>query len=218
MRRLVCLPLAAVLLTACADMAEHDYRQHFPTATTSRTAVAVVARPEAGSALPTADAAALAELGREHLRRGAGPASVTVASDDTDEAKAAAKAFGDMVAQGLDLPPGKVVVKLAVGSAQQPGSALVEVPVWVAELPACGDFKWQPTADWSNRTTSNFGCATQRNIGQMVQDPADLARARDAGGRDANRSTDILEKYRKGASTGSVKEDTSGSTMSGLGK
>jgi pilus assembly protein CpaD len=206
MRRLILLPLAAILLAACADMAEHDYRQHFPVGVTSHTAVAVIARPEPGAALPAADAAALAGMGREHLRRGAGPVSVTVASADGETAREAAKAFGDMVAQALDVPPGKLVVKLAVGGPQQPDTAVVEVPVWVSDLPDCGEFKWQPTSDWSNRTTSKFGCSIQRNLGQMIQDPGDLVRAREGGGRDGNRSADVLDKYRRGVPTSSPRE------------
>jgi pilus assembly protein CpaD len=47
----------------------------------------------------------------------------------------------------------------------------------------------------------------------MLQNPADLVRARDSSGRDANRAADVLLKYGKGQATSSeVEKQSSGST------
>ena len=99
-----------------------------------------------------------------------------------------------------------------------PGLAMVTVPVWGADLPDCGSWLWEPNPDFSNRDTANFGCATQRNIGLMVQNPADLVRPRGTSDRDGSRAVDVLDKYRRGASTNSAKEDTGGSSASQIGK
>ncbi len=224
-RRRFALPLLLVLplvvpMAGCggSDMAEHDYRQHFPVGVGKHDAVAVVTAPPVGQGLAVADRATLDQLGREHIRRGAGPVSVAVGTMGTDAAKAAARTFGAQVAAALSLPPAEVTVTLVPGGQPPVGSAVVTVPVWVADLPSCGTWDQEPTPDLDNGNTANFGCATQRNIGLMVQNPADLVRMRDATGRDANRAVDVIGKYDKGASTGSAKEDTSGSTASDIGK
>lgn len=217
-RRRFALPVFLALSVAgCSgsDMAEHDYRQHFPVAVSKHDAVAVVVAPAAGQGLAVADRTILDQLGREHIRRGAGPVAVAVGTANTDAAKAAARAFGGEVAAALHLPAGEVALTLVVGAKPLPGTAVVTVPVWVADLPSCGTWDRQPTPDFDNGTTPNFGCATQRNIGLMVQDPADLVRMRDLTGRDANRAVDVIDKYDKGAATGAAKE--AGSNVSTTG-
>jgi pilus assembly protein CpaD len=188
--------LLVLLLSACApDASQYDYRQRFPIGISRHDAVAVVHDP-----LTNADAVSIDALGREYLRRGAGPVTV----------KAATTAFADDIAARLGVPVTAIVA---------PGdTAEIRVPVWVADLPQCGSFDHQPTPDWSNTDTANFGCATQRNIGLMIQNPADLVRPRESTGRDANRAADVLDKYRKGMPTGSAKEEAPSSTASSVGK
>ncbi|MDA8233122.1 MAG: CpaD family pilus assembly lipoprotein [Magnetospirillum sp.] len=216
------LAVAALLVgvAACssADLAEQDYRQHYPVGVANHTAVAVVTQPEAGRPFSAQDAMALEQIGKDHLRRGSGPVTVTVApSSGGADAKAAAQAFGERVAAAIRVPPADVKVVVAAGTAQRPDTALVEAPVWVAEIPECGNFDTQPTPDWQNGSSPNFGCATQRNIGLMVQDPADLVRMRESSGREGSRSADVLDKYGRGVATGSAKEAGGSSNISNVG-
>ncbi len=219
LRTCALLPIAfALALAACTDQSDYDYRQRFPVGVSSHTTPLVVARPEAGAPLPQAIAVALGDVGRDHLRRGAGPVVVSVATaEDKPDAKAAAAAFGQSVAGALNLPESDIQVQVTIGGTEAVGPAVVAAPIWVAEVPSCGDFAWSPTPDWNNTDTANFGCATQRNIGLMVQNPADLVRARQETGRAGERAGDVLDKYGKGSATASEKEAGSTATISGVG-
>jgi pilus assembly protein CpaD len=52
-----------------------------------------------------------------------------------------------------------------------------------------------------NKQYWNFGCATQRNLAAMVDDPADLVQPRGETPAYQARRTIVLDKYRKGEST-----------------
>jgi pilus assembly protein CpaD len=52
-----------------------------------------------------------------------------------------------------------------------------------------------------NRPYWNFGCASQRNLAAMVDNPADLVEPRGETPAYRGRRTTVLEKYRKGEST-----------------
>ncbi len=216
--------LLALALAGCGsvDMANYDYRQRYPVGVSRHEAVAEIAAPAGGGTLAAADLTRLDQLGREHIRRGAGPVTVTVGAGPGVPAQAAAAAFGRQVAAALSLPAGEVAVSLIPLKPPPNGrpaalTARVTVPVWVADTPDCGPRTRPVTPDYANGDMASFGCAIQRNLGLMVQDPADLVRMRDSSGRDGNRAADVLDKYRRGVATGSAKEDSTGSTASDIG-
>ncbi len=64
----------------------------------------------------------------------------------------------------------------------------------------------------------NLGCASQRNLAAMVANPADLVQPRAETPAHAGRRTTVLEKYRKGESTGAVSSDSEKGKISGVGK
>ena len=51
-----------------------------------------------------------------------------------------------------------------------------------AQAPECGHWGSRSSFTWTNRNHANFGCATQRNLGLTVANPADLERARPMSG------------------------------------
>ena len=61
-----------------------------------------------------------------------------------------------------------------------PGTVRVVVTRMSASVPNCPDYSRVYTPDWSQSTSSNYGCATNSNLAAMVADPADLVRG--AGG------------------------------------
>lgn len=195
----------AALLPACApvDMAEHDPHQRHAVQVDSGDAQAVIARPAEGAALSASDAAVLRDLAAEYQRRAAGPVAIVVAKDDI--------AFADTLAAALT-EQGVPATRIAIAApsddkaGDKAGSALVRVPVWIARVPECGTFPDRINPDYRNETSTNFGCAVTRNIGLMLSNPADMARARDATGRDANRSVDVLTKYGQGKPTAATAE------------
>ena len=192
-------------LAACAaDLADQDYRVGHPAAVEQRSLQARFDRLEEGQRLPDIDRERLARLAGEWLRRGAGP--VAIAGGDGGLAQDLAGILREL---------GVVVAVLPEGAKAE--TAVVEVPVWAVRLPECGAFERGFNPDMDNMPHSNWGCALQRNRAAMVQNPADLVRARPASGRDGSRAADVLDKYQRGAATGSAEEGISAGTASSVG-
>lgn len=213
------LALSPLLLGACAaDLAEHDYRLAHPVTVEEKAAVALFTRPAKGATLPDADRDRLGRLAEESLRRGAGPVQVTAGARPGDEA--AAQAFALTLADTLRAwGITQVETAIAVGpdAVPAPDTAQVRVPVWQARAPECGTFERGLNPDHSNAPHSNWGCSIQRNRALMVQNPADLVRARETSGRDGIRATTVLEKYGKGEATGAVRESINAGSTSDVG-
>jgi pilus assembly protein CpaD len=67
-------------------------------------------------------------------------------------------------------------VVAVVGSAvAPPNQAVVEVTRTLVTLPPCPNWSKSSNTDFANQPSSNFGCATETNLGMMVANPADLA-------------------------------------------
>ncbi|OAN50423.1 Type IV pili component [Paramagnetospirillum marisnigri] len=206
--------ISLLALAACGpgEMAEHDQRQSFPITAEVKQAVAVFDRAEGNGPVSVFDRERLRRLAGESLKRGAGPVVIALAPKPDE---ASARAFAQSLADELKAAGvAEVQVKLAEDG---DGAASVRVPVWVAVVPECGTFDRGLTPDFSNAPHSNWGCAVERNRGLMVQNPADLVRAREATGRDANRAGDVLGKYGRGEATGSAVEEQSAGTTSKVG-
>ncbi len=211
--------LGLLLLTACAaDMSEHDVRISHPLTAEQRTAVAVFDRPADGGGLTNFDRDRLTRLAGESLKRGAGPVTVTIGAKPGEEAveQDFAQTLAGVLKNG---GAADVLIKVVAGGDSGPvvGAAEIRVPIWVAVVPECGSFERGITPDETNAPNSNWGCSIQRNRGLMVQNPADLIRAREASGRDANRSGDVLGKYGRGEATGSAAEPINSGTTSSVG-
>jgi len=205
--------LVALALASCqpAVMAEHDAQISHPLTAKTQMAVAVFDGP----VLSDFDLDRLKRMAAESLRRGAGTVRITATTKSDEED--AAIAFSDRVAalfhqEGVRAIEAKL--RVAADAALQ---IVVEVPVWVAVVPDCGTFERGLNPDHANAPNSNWGCSIQRNTALMLQNPADLIRARDSSGRDANRAADVLGKYQRGAPTSSSPEQQSAGSASPVG-
>jgi pilus assembly protein CpaD len=69
-----------------------------------------------------------------------------------------------------------------------------------------------------NKPYYNFGCATQRNLAAMVDNPADLEQPRPESPAYTMRRTTSFEKYRKGVSTTTVYPESDKAKLSDTGK
>jgi pilus biogenesis lipoprotein CpaD len=65
-------------------------------------------------------------------------------------------------------------------------------------LPACPDWSRESGTDFSNQTHSNFGCATQTNLGLMIAELKDLVRGRTLGPADGVHQAEGIVRYRTG--------------------
>jgi pilus assembly protein CpaD len=70
----------------------------------------------------------------------------------------------------------------------------------------------------SNLHYQNFGCATQRNLAAMIDNPADLEQPRSETAAYTPRRSALFEKYRKGESTAITYPDADKAKLSDTGK
>ena len=85
-----------------------------------------------------------------------------------------------------------------------------------AEAGPCGEWPKNLSRNPGNLEYDNFGCAAQRNLAAMVEDPRDLLGPRGDGPRDAMRRATVQDKYRKGEDSSTVYTDQ-GATVSEVG-
>jgi pilus assembly protein CpaD len=71
---------------------------------------------------------------------------------------------------------------------------------------------------FENRQYYNLGCANQRNMAAMVDNPSDLVQPRSDIPAYTARRTTVLEKYRKGTSTATVYPDAGKGKISDIGQ
>jgi pilus assembly protein CpaD len=71
---------------------------------------------------------------------------------------------------------------------------------------------------YENKSYYNFGCANQRNLAAMVENPADLVQPRPETPAYTARRTEGFEKYRKGASTATDYPEAEKAKLSDTGK
>jgi pilus assembly protein CpaD len=69
-----------------------------------------------------------------------------------------------------------------------------------------------------NKQYYNFGCATQRNLAAMVDNPADLEQPRPESPAYTTRRTTSFDKYRKGVSTTTIYPESEKAKLSDTGK
>ena len=69
-----------------------------------------------------------------------------------------------------------------------------------------------------NRQYHNFGCAAQRNLAAMVENPSDLVQPRTETPAYNARRAFMLDKYRKGESTATVYPDDNKNKISSVGQ
>lgn len=73
---------------------------------------------------------------------------------------------------------------------------------YVAQAPECGNWPTNLAREPQNLPYHNFGCATNRNFGNMVANPADLIEPRSETDRSSERRGVVWGKYVKGDHTG----------------
>jgi len=76
---------------------------------------------------------------------------------------------------------------------------------YVAQAPQCGDWSTNLAYDPMNLPYPNLGCANQRNLAEMVANPADLLGPRSETARSSERRDQVWSKYVAGKPTGATK-------------
>lgn len=134
---------------------------------------------------------------------------VSVAVPEGSGSGANAEVGGVVAGYGLLLADQAPVTASTVGS----GTVRVVVSRMRASVRGCPDWSRDATIDFENHTSSNYGCAINRNLAAMVADPGDLVRGQ-AGSTSADPavSTKAIQVYRKAVPTGAggVKAESAG--------
>lgn len=103
------------------------------------------------------------------------------------------------------------------------GTIKISFPKMMADAGPCGVWPTDIGPIWNrehfeNRPYWNLGCATQRNLAAMVDNPADLAQPRGETPAFAAKRSTALDKYRKGESPSTIYPDANKGTISNVAK
>jgi pilus assembly protein CpaD len=146
---------------------------------------------------------------------------------DTPNARAAADSFREIRAMlaAAGVPPrGLVMRQYRPEDPRFMAAIRLSYPKMKAEAGPCG--LWPSDIGPSiknpdyleNRQYYNFGCAYQRNMAAMVENPADLVQARPETPPYTPRRSEAFEKYRKGQTTTTSYPEAEKAKLSDTGK
>ena len=224
----------AVALGACTHTEEavtvagypNDYRQRHPIAIqeADRSIVIFVGHARGGlSASQRADVIGLAQV---WLREGTGAINADVPVD-TPNARAAADSFREIqsLLAAAGVPPRGIIVRryhpedprqLAAIRLNYPKISAVAGPcgLWPEDI---GPSIKNPSYS-ENKSYYNFGCAYQRNMAAMVDNPSDLVQPRSETPPYTARRVNAYEKYKKGTTTATTYPESDKAKLSDTGK
>lgn len=95
--------------------------------------------------------------------------------------------------------------------AVSPGFTRIVLSRATARVDGCPNWGDHGALGGINRTSANYGCATNANLAAMIADPADLVRGQSSSRNDPLTSARAINAYRNGASPGGSGASASGS-------
>jgi len=224
---------AALLLGACNHARQEvtasipdDYRLRHPIAIQEADQAITVFVGRGRGGLSADQRAEIVALGRTWLREGTGAIVVEVPAR-TPNARAAHDSLREirslLAASGIP-PRGVVVRHYTPADAQVFAAIRVSYPRLTAVAGPCG--VWPDDIGPSvnnrgyldNKEYWNFGCANQRNLAAMVENPSDLVQPRPETPAYTARRNVVFDKYRKGEGTATNYPDADKSKISNVGQ
>jgi len=230
--RAILLVGAASMLAGCMTRSPtvtaaypNDYRQRHPIVLKEgERTVEIFVGTNRGGLTPQqrADVLAFAQVWRRESTGGViidvptGAKNAVAADDSMREIRSILIASG-IPERGIIVRPERQVDARALAPIRMTYSKIV------ADVGPCGLWPEDLGPTWDsnheeNRAYWNLGCASQRNLAAMVDNPADLAQPRADAESPTARRTTVLDKYRQGQSTATVYPTTGQGQISGLGR
>lgn len=221
------LPVAIALSVAgCAggfngaEMANQEPEYRHPISVDRDVPTLTVAAPRAKSGLTDEERREVAAFAAAYKERGHGSLTVSTPSGSANTTTAM-----NVLVDIRDTLSDKGVSTDTVNyTSYRASAANADAPIilsynrYVATPSACGDWSTNYANDPANGTPPNFGCASQNNLAVLVADPGDLVTPRDMTPRDAQRSTEVLSKYRKGEITATKRDQNDSAAVSEVNK
>jgi pilus assembly protein CpaD len=203
-----------------------DYKQRHPIAIQEADQSVVIFVGHARGGLSASQRADVIGLAQTWLHEGTGAISADLPVD-TPNALAAADAFREIQAllTAAGVPPRGIVVRhyhpndlrqLATIRLNYPKISAVAGPcgLWPEDLgPAISNKGYLDNKDYYN-----FGCAYQRNMAAMIDNPSDLVEPRAETPPYTARRTEAFEKYRKGTTSATAYPESDRAKLSDTGK
>jgi pilus assembly protein CpaD len=204
----------------------NDYRQRHPIAVTEANRSIVVFVGHARGGLSAPQRADVMGLAQSWVREGTGAIVADVPADPT-YGRAAAASYREirsvLMAGGV---PARAITERPAQAEYSDAMPTIKLsyPKITAVAGPCGLWPEDlgPNIDNSgyneNRPYHNFGCATQRNLAAMVDNPADLEQPRPESPAYAPRRAIAFDKYRKGVTTATTYPEGEKAKLSDTGK
>ena len=210
--------VAAMLALAACEKPEvgADIRDNHPLVVGKETVSLSIQVPFAQESLTVEEKARIRGFVKNYLDRGEGLVVVEMVGTE-GAAGAATSAAWLRWARDTFIREGLRADEVSVLAGTRAGETNALVATYAAAtvtVPDCRDWSSPSTMTTHNRPHSNFGCSIQRNLGLMVQNPADLGRTRPLTSRDPQHTVRVIVNHRAGTETGSQK---SAAQQSGLG-
>ena len=203
-----------------------DYRLRHPIAIEEAKTSIVVFVGRGRGGLAAEQRADVLNLAQSWSREGTGAIDADVPVD-TANARAAADSFREIrsLLAAAGVPPNGLVVRhyhpedprhLPAIRLSYPKIKAVAGPcgLWPEDLgPSIKDKSYYENTDYYN-----FGCAYQRNMAAMVDNPSDLVQPRPETAPYTSRRSEAFEKYRKGTTTATQYPESDKAKLSDTGK
>ena len=233
LRLAVALMGVSVALAACNTTEEvvtqsvpTDYRQRHPIAIQEGKRSIVIFVGQSRGGLTASQRADVAGIARDWAREGTGAVVVDVPVD-TANARAAAATYqeirsvlaaGGVPSHGITRHPYRPADPGLLPTIRLSYSRIAAVAgpcgLWPEDV---GPSIFDPTYN-ENKPYFNLGCATQRNLAAMIDNPADLEQPRPEAPAYTERRSIAFDRYRKGTTTSTSYPEADRAKLSDTGK
>jgi pilus assembly protein CpaD len=226
----ICLSLGACKTfdapIVAAEPYPDDYRARHPIAVTEADRSIVVFVGTGRGGMTAAQRADVMGMAQNWLREGTGGISIDMPTG-TPNARAAHGTLREIQATiaAAGVPPRAVSVRQYTPPDPRHMAAIrLNYPKISATAGPCGLWpedlgpSYKNRSYFENKPYYNFGCAHQRNLASMIDEPSDLVQPRAETPAYTMRRNVAFEKYRKGTSTATIYPEADKAKLSDTGK